>query len=207
MQDNLSLERRRKPVFLIWLYAVQTSFDYNTGYPSATKTFTFYANTPPTFYFTAGQSIKIFQNNTYEGKVINQIIPKFIDETEDNDVISYYVSSEPRRSWIHDNDLFDFNTENGEIYLSKTLEYEFSYTFDMGLCIVDRRRDTACHTLHIEMWACYQTPNCTDQEILDLKDTHGILEHNSNNSLFGMIYPTPSDHFPYFRNTWSKLGL
>lgn len=46
--------------------------------------------------------------------------------------------------------------------------------------------------------ACYETPSCENQTI-DLEDTHGVVPHDNNTSLFNMTYPKPSGHFLNFR--------
>ncbi|WAR08587.1 hypothetical protein MAR_018545, partial [Mya arenaria] len=58
----------------------------------------------------------------------------------------------------------------------------------------------------LDRGGCYQTPNCSNQVILDLKDTHGIDGHESNNSLFQNESPPPTGHFTDFRPTWAQLN-
>ncbi|KAH3725348.1 hypothetical protein DPMN_051182 [Dreissena polymorpha] len=178
---------------------------FTTGHAVRTPSLYFYTDIIPPFKYDYGNNIVVFQNNSYKDTIINKIISNPVDESDDNDEIFYYTDREPRPSWIHENILFVLDTSNGFVKVNKTLEFEFSYTFDMRLCVRNRRQFINCDTFDITLWACYQTPNCTDQEILDLKDTHGIYGHSNNKSLFQMIYPQPTYHFPNFRNTWSNL--
>lgn len=49
--------------------------------------------------------------------------------------------------------------------------------------------------------ACYEIPTCYDQEFLDFWDTHPV-----GDTLFTMMYPTPTYHFPVdFRTDWQDL--
>ncbi|KAH3725237.1 hypothetical protein DPMN_051072, partial [Dreissena polymorpha] len=178
---------------------------FTTGHAVRTPSLYFYTDIIPPFKYDDGNNIVVFQNNSYKDTIINKIISNPVNESDDNDEIFYYTDRPPRPSWIHENILFVLDTSNGFVKVNKTLEFEFSYTFDMRLCVRNRRQFINCDTFNITLWACYQTPNCTDQEILDLNDTHGIYGHSNNKSLFQMIYKQPTYHFPNFRNTWSNL--
>ncbi|XP_052779443.1 protocadherin Fat 4-like isoform X2 [Mya arenaria] len=158
------------------------------------------------FVVNGGDSINVFQNSSGEGSVIATLNVNYIENSQDEDRLTYRLESGPGPAWITGHTLFAMNPSNGHISVRKSLADEFSYdAFNMTVCIKDRRHPDYCRTLHITLWACFQTPNCTDQNIPELWDTHGIAGHSDNTSLFQMIYPEPTYHFPNFRNTWSKL--
>ncbi|KAH3725239.1 hypothetical protein DPMN_051074 [Dreissena polymorpha] len=179
--------------------------NFTSGHGINTSSLSFYKDVVPELYYAEGTHVNVFKNNSFVGTVINKMISNPIEEEDDNDNITYYTTIEPRPSWIHNKQLFTLDTSNGNIKVAEPLTDQFSYSFNMTNCVINRRGFEHCENFDITLWACYQTPNCTDQEILDLWDTHGILGHSSNNSLFKMIYPQPIYHFPDFRNTWSQL--
>ncbi|XP_052242339.1 uncharacterized protein LOC127852424 [Dreissena polymorpha] len=183
-----------------------TWVDFTTGHAVNTSSVYFYTDVHPPFHYINGTHVVVLKNDSAPNvTVINIIISDPVNEDDDNDKIFYYTEIPPRPSWIHHNILFELDNTSGVIYLVKPLDLEFSYTFNMTTCVHNRRKFINCSNFDITLWSCYQTPNCSNQVILDLNDTHGIDPHSSNDSLFMMIYPSPSYHFPNFRGNWSNL--
>ncbi|XP_060588388.1 uncharacterized protein LOC132743831 [Ruditapes philippinarum] len=187
---------------------------YRTGYEtdgsvSGSFTVNVYAANPPTFYYSSGNSISVSHDTAGIGTVINTLVPSFIDNGHDYDYIRYRQNSGPGNSYIHGtSDLFYLDTSNGQVKVGKDLTMEFSYYFNMNLCVYDRRHREVCHDLNITLWACFQTPTCNDQSDNSIIDTYGTYTYGhggSSNTIFNMDYPQPTEHFPAFSSVWHKL--
>ncbi|XP_052778433.1 uncharacterized protein LOC128215862 [Mya arenaria] len=172
---------------------------------SDNRNFTFYVNSnqAPT-YLNLPNEVFVDMNTASEHDIIFSIL--YRDAEKENLTYEYSFIKEDDLSPV---DYFKADSSGnyfdslGTITFTQFLKYEpKNSTYLIHICGHERRNEI-CEYLTVHLHGgCYQTPNCTDQNIPELWDTHGI---DGNYSLFQMIIPQPAYHFPYFRRTWSKL--
>ncbi|WAR25378.1 hypothetical protein MAR_011082, partial [Mya arenaria] len=100
---------------------------YSSNPVSQTIRVSVYSDTEQSFTFSGGDSINVFQNSSGEGSVIATLNVNYIENSQDEDRLTYRLESGPGPAWITGHTLFAMNPSNGHISVRKSLADEFSY--------------------------------------------------------------------------------
>ncbi|KAH3725340.1 hypothetical protein DPMN_051174 [Dreissena polymorpha] len=138
-----------------YYYSVSCSATNYNGYgsywsatASGTYTLTFTDDIAPPFSYRAGSSIQIGRSMAGNGNLVNTIVSNPVDNTLDNDFVTFYRSSGSSFSWL------TLGSSNGNIQVTSSVSTSAG-TYSIVYCARNRRSKTKCETLSITVYDSY----------------------------------------------------